>query len=119
MSQDKKEDAENLQDVEGKPTTIFTPVKPVHAQHFLIVDTVYENPPYSHLGLPGPDGDGIDLGFKGLSSISEDIYNELPPECRKAFEGALAKELEWKKKWRTETEDSMRRPPIIDKGLIM
>jgi chromatin structure-remodeling complex protein RSC7 len=58
------------------------------------------------------------LGFNGLSSVSDDIKDELPPECRKAFEEALEKELQWKSKWGTETQFGHRRAPKIDKGMV-
>jgi chromatin structure-remodeling complex protein RSC7 len=112
-------DAEDLSDADKQAVSILPPVKPIYSRHFLIVDTLYENPMSSQLGVPGPDGDVHDIGFSGLSSIPDDIRNELPPENRRAFEEALAKELEWKTKWRTEAEDSMRKAPIIDKGLIL
>jgi chromatin structure-remodeling complex protein RSC7 len=114
---------DNAEDDEEHPDnysqSIFTPVKSVYKKNFLIVDTVYENPSYSHLGVPGPDGNTVDLGFNGLANISHDIRDELPPECRKAFDEALAKELDWKTRWGTEATDSMRKAPIIDKGFIM
>ena len=106
------------EDEDGEEKSIFTPVKPIYSKNFLIVDTVYESAPAVHLGVPGPDGDTYDLGFNGLSAVSEDIKNELPPECRKAFDEALAKELEWKSKWGMETEFAHRRAPKIDKGMV-
>ena len=69
-------------------------------------------------GLPGPDGDDLDVGFNGLSSIPDDVKAELPPDCLKAFETALAKEKEWKNRWGTEAQNGLRRPPTIDKGVI-
>lgn len=99
--------------------TMFTPVKPIYSRNYMIVDTAYETAPYSSLGNPGPDGDVHDIGFTGLSAISNDIKAELPPECLAAFEEALAKELEWKNKWGTEATDAHRKAPVIDKGLIM
>jgi chromatin structure-remodeling complex protein RSC7 len=119
-SSDKHEgDAEDLPDGDTQAVSIFPPVKPIYSRHFLIVDTLYENPMSSQLGVPGPDGDVHDIGFNGLASIPDDIRNELPAENRRAFDEALAKELEWKNQWRTEAEDSMRKAPIIDKGLIL
>lgn len=112
-------DDENLPDADAKTVSIFAPVRPIYSRNFLIVDTVYENPPSSHLGVPGPDGNSDDVGFNGLSSVSVDIRNELPPDCRKAFDEALAKELVWKSRWGTEAVDSKRKAPIIDKGLIL
>lgn len=114
-----REYAEDLPDADSQAVSIFPPVKPIYSSHFLIVDTLYENAVSCHLGVPGPDGDVHDIGFNGLASVPDDIRNELPPENRKAFDEALAKELDWKTKWRTESEDSMRKAPIIDKGLIL
>jgi len=98
--------------------TIFEPVKPVHSKNFMIVDTVYESAPASHLGVPGPDGDAHDLGFNGLSSVPDDVLAELPPECRKEFEKALQKEVEWKNRWGTEIENTLRKAPPVDKGVV-
>jgi chromatin structure-remodeling complex protein RSC7 len=103
---------------ESKSQTIFTPVKPIYSKNFMIVDTVYESAPASNLGVPGPDGDAYDLGFNGLSSVPDDIKAELSPECLKAFEEALAKEKQWKNKWGTEAQSTLRRAPIIDKGVV-
>ncbi|KAI9734675.1 MAG: hypothetical protein M1834_002276 [Cirrosporium novae-zelandiae] len=88
--------------------TIFPPVAPIHARNFIVEDTVYESPPVSHLGIPGPDGDMVDIGFNGISNIEDDIVAELPPECRKAFEEAKQQELHWKGKWQTEHENGLR-----------
>lgn len=114
-----KHDPEKLPDANAQTSSIFSPVKPAHARNFLIVDTVYENPPYSHLGVPGPNGQSLDTSFNGLAAVSDEIKDLLPPSCREAFDAALAKELEWKSRWGTEAQDSMRKPPIIDKGLIL
>lgn len=100
-------------------TSMFTPVKPIYSRNYMIVDTAYETAPYSNLGVPGPDGDVHDIGFNGLSAVPDDIKAELPPECLAAFEEALAKELEWKNNWGTESTDAHRKAPVIDKGLIM
>jgi chromatin structure-remodeling complex protein RSC7 len=107
---------EEHEDSEEK--SIFTPVKPIYSKNFLIVDTVYESAPAVNLGVPGPDGDTYDLGFNGLSSVPGDIKDELPPECRQAFEEALEKELQWKSKWGTESQFAHRIAPKIDKGMV-
>jgi chromatin structure-remodeling complex protein RSC7 len=112
-----KDHAENAEEEETK--SIFLPVKPIYSRNYMIVDTVYESAPSSSYGVPGPDGDVHDLGFNGLSTISDDIKSELPPECLAAFEAALEKEMQWKTKWGTESSDSSRRAPAIDKGLIL
>jgi chromatin structure-remodeling complex protein RSC7 len=104
---------------DSETPSIFTPVKPIYSRNYIIVDTAYETPPYSNVGVPGPDSDVYDMGFNGLSTVSDDVKAELPPECLAAFEAALAKEMEWKNKWGTEGTDAHRKAPIIDKGLIM
>ncbi len=98
--------------------TIFLPVDPLVSRNFRVVDTIFESAPSSLYGLPGPDGDELDVGFNGLSSVPEDIKAELPPDCLKAFEEALAREKEWKSRWGTETQNGLRRPLKIDKGVI-
>jgi chromatin structure-remodeling complex protein RSC7 len=104
---------------DAPPATIFRPIRPVYSRNFLIVDTLYENPSHSNLGIPGPQSFSDDVGFPGLSEISDEIKDLLPPECRREFDRALSSELEWKAKWSTEANDSLRRAPVIDKGLIL
>jgi len=115
---DNEVEANYGEDLGQEGSTMFTPVKPVYSRNYMIIDTVFESASSSNLGVPGPDGDAHDLGFNGLSSISDDIKAELPPECLKAFEEALKRERQWKSKWATETEDGSRRNPTIDKGVI-
>lgn len=104
---------------EGEVPSIFPPVRSIYSRNYMIVDTAYETPQYSNLGVPGSDADSYDMGFNGLSSVSDEVKAELPPECLAAFEEALAKEIEWKSKWGTEGTDTHRKAPIIDKGLFM
>ena len=103
----------------SQSNTIFAPVRLEITRQYLVVDTVLENARYSNLGLPGPDGDCMDLGYKGISGIPDDIKDELPEDCRRALEEAIEKEKKWKTTWGSEATDSLRRPPIIDKGVIM
>ena len=103
----------NSEDQENQ--TMFHPVKPIYSRNFAIVDTVLESPA-GPWGLPGPDGDAHDLGYNGLSAVSDDLKAELPPECRLAFEEALGQEVQWKRRWGTETKDGSRVHPPIDKG---
>ncbi|KAF4633940.1 hypothetical protein G7Y89_g4179 [Cudoniella acicularis] len=107
---------DNQDHKQDESSSMFPPVKPIYSRNFMIVDTVYETPSASNLGVPGPDGDLYDLGFNGLSAVSDEIKAELPPECRGAFEEALAKENEWKSRWGSEGQSTHRRAPIIDKG---
>jgi hypothetical protein len=68
----------------GDDQTIFPPVDPILSRNYMVVDTIYESAPASNLGVPGPDGGVYDIGFNGLSDISDDIKSDLPPECLKA-----------------------------------
>jgi chromatin structure-remodeling complex protein RSC7 len=90
--------------------TIFSPVPPVVSRNFTVVDTIFTSPPLSNTGYPGPDGAVLDpaSGPNGLSSISGELVDELPAECRKALEEARRTENAWKRIWGTEKESGMR-----------
>jgi chromatin structure-remodeling complex protein RSC7 len=88
--------------------TIFTPIPQVVSRNFLVVDTKFEAPPISGLGIPGPDGDVLDVGPNGLPDVTEEMLAELPPDCRKALMDAKAKEAEWKQRWSNEVQDGAR-----------
>jgi chromatin structure-remodeling complex protein RSC7 len=95
-------------DTPKKRSAVFPELDPVYAKNFMIHDIYYESAPYSNMGVPGPDGDEYDILPNSLSNIPADVLEELPPDCRKAFDEALAHELEWKNKWRTEAQDGHR-----------
>jgi chromatin structure-remodeling complex protein RSC7 len=88
--------------------SIFSSIPPVVSRNFLVTDTYYQSPPISNLGIPGPDGDMLDVGPNGLPHVTEDVMADLPPECLQALVEAKAKEAEWKATWKTETEDGAR-----------
>lgn len=90
--------------------TIFSTVPAAISRNFRVIDTVYSAPPISHAGYPGPDGHVEDptSGPNGLSTVSQDLIDELPAECRVAFEAARATELKWKKQWDTEANSGHR-----------
>jgi chromatin structure-remodeling complex protein RSC7 len=100
--------------------TMFPPIDPVVSRNYMIIDTVFEAPPYNYPSrlVPGPDGDSFDIGFNGLSAVTDDVKDCLPPECREAFEEALEKETEWKSKWSGEAVDGHRRMPKIFLGQV-
>ena len=99
--------------------TIFPPVNPIITKNFLVVDTLYENAPYSNLPIPGPDGMCMDLSQTNLSSIPQDLVNELPEDCRKALKVAQEREEQWLNTFGSEARDTARRAPIVDKGIIL
>ena len=90
--------------------TIFSSVPPVVSRNYAVIDTTYTAPPISNAGFPGPDGTITDptSGTQGLSSIPSDILDELPEDCRQAFEAARAAEVGWKQQWGTEAQSGMR-----------
>ncbi|KAF7159798.1 hypothetical protein CNMCM5623_005187 [Aspergillus felis] len=100
-----------------EPQAILSTIPPALSRRFAIHDTVFETPPYSNMGVPGPDGDVHDLGSNGLISTADslhpefvgpEILAELPPECKEALVEAAAREWEWKSKWRSEAIDGQR-----------
>lgn len=97
-------------DSQPKQSTLFTTVPPVVSRNYAVIDTAYTAPPISNAGFPGPDGTITDptSGTQGLSSVPSDILDELPEDCRKAFEDARAAEVGWKQQWGTEAQSGMR-----------
>lgn len=94
---------------DGNPTaTIFPKLAPGIARNFMVTDTSYEGPPISGMGIPGPDGDLMDIGPLGLADVTEEVFAALPEECMAAFLEVRAVETEWKQKWRAEQEDHAR-----------
>ncbi|PKY04169.1 hypothetical protein P168DRAFT_290256 [Aspergillus campestris IBT 28561] len=104
------------------PPTPKTKPSPTPFSHRLAVhDVYYESPPYSNMGLPGPDGDVHDLGTNGVISVAHptnpefvgpEILEELPTDCKEALVEAAAREWEWKSRWRSETSDGTRTTPL-------
>jgi chromatin structure-remodeling complex protein RSC7 len=94
-------------DTQDSPS-IFPTAAPVYTRNFLIADTYFASPPISSLGVPGPDGDGWDIGPKGLSDVPDDVIALLPPECLAPFIEAREEEQKWKESWSGEAADGAR-----------
>ncbi len=88
-------------------------VPPIVARKYLIIDKVFQQPPFAGLGIPGPDADFIDVGINGLPNLSEEDLAEMKPEEREVFEGVKREEAEWRGMWGGETEDGARCRPKI------
>lgn len=86
----------------------FRPVPDIISRNFLVTDMYFETPPFSNVGVPGPDGGVSDVGPNGLSDIPQDVLDELPEDCRIALEQAKNAEAQWKNKWNTEKIDGSR-----------
>ena len=91
------------ENVDQELSSIFKELKPIYPRNFMIHDLALEGAPESTFGPPGLDHDP-----QSLSSIPATILDELPAECRQAFEEAKARELAWKSKWTTESVDGKR-----------
>lgn len=83
-------------------------VPPLVRKHFLVVDTYVQKPPYSGLGIPGPDGDFLDVGPNGLPDLEEEDIQTLPPEAQEAFRRAKIDEEWWRDQFHSETVDGAR-----------
>lgn len=104
-----------------QPSTIFPPVPASVSNRYVVQDIIYQSPPYSNMGIPGPDGDLRTMNPNGITSLVNSPHPEfmtpeiialLPEDCKKAFDEAVQRELEWKKQWSTEAEDGARSRPL-------
>lgn len=94
--------------VQPSDTPLFPPISSAISSNYLVTDTIFVSPPTIAAPVPGPDGSARALGSNGLSGISKEVLDELPDECRGAFEEALREEQGWKGTWSGETHDGMR-----------
>jgi chromatin structure-remodeling complex protein RSC7 len=103
VENDERDDETELSAELAKKWTIFPKLDAVYARNFRIHDVYLETASDSTLGVPGIADDET-----SLSNIATEIVDELPPECREAFEEAINRETEWKTRWQTETTDGRR-----------
>ncbi|QGI75757.1 hypothetical protein CEK25_000663 [Fusarium fujikuroi] len=103
-------------------SAIFPPLPTKMARNFFVADTYFET---SSAGVISASAVGGTAGspdflasFQGLSAVSDEIKDLLPPDCRAAFDGAVAKEASYRSKWGPESETMSRRQPIIDKAIV-
>jgi chromatin structure-remodeling complex protein RSC7 len=77
-------------------------------RNYLVVDTYVQSPPFSGLGIPGPDGDFCDIGPNSLPEVDEEDLMQMKPETREAYLHAKQAERNWKSQWNGETTDGSR-----------
>jgi chromatin structure-remodeling complex protein RSC7 len=77
-------------------------------RNYLVVDTYVQSPPFSGLGIPGPDGDFCDIGPNGLPNVSEEDLTQMDPKVRQAYLDAKQAEHDWKNQWQGEATDGSR-----------
>ncbi len=98
----------------------FPPMDAKIPRNFKVIDTYMESPPagVSPAAMEQREVPSFLAEFQGLGAVSDDIKDLLPSECRTAFDKALKEENEWKAKWGSESENTHRRPPIIDASIV-
>ncbi|KAI1434418.1 hypothetical protein GGR50DRAFT_662389 [Xylaria sp. CBS 124048] len=108
----------NAEDSNDNP--LFPPLDPRIPRNFTVIDTYMETPTagVSLAAYEPRESPAFLAEFQGLGAVPSDIRDELPPECREAFDKALAKEKEWKETWGSEKEMTHRRAPIIDAAIV-
>lgn len=74
----------------------------------MVIDTYLQSPPFSGLGIPGPDGDFYDVGPNGLPDVAEEDVAKMSEDTRRAFLTAKQSEREWKDQWQSEAADGAR-----------
>ena len=89
--------------ISSRELTVLPKLESVYARNFRIHDLCLESAPDSSLGPPGLDEDPT-----SLTNVPRDVLDELPPDCRAAFDEARTREIDWKSKWLTEATDGMR-----------
>lgn len=88
-------------------------VPPIVRHKYLVVDTVFQQPPFAGLGIPGPDGDFIDVGTNGLPNLDIEDEKHMKPEELEAFAHIKREEQEWRRQWGGESTDGARSKPKI------
>jgi chromatin structure-remodeling complex protein RSC7 len=90
-------------DTDQELSTMFKHLDPIYPRNFMICDFTLEGATESKFGPPGLDTDP-----QSLSSVPRDVLDELPAECRHAFEKAKQREMAWRARWKTESADGYR-----------
>ncbi|KAJ5611705.1 Chromatin-remodelling complex RSC SWI/SNF subunit Rsc7/Swp82 [Penicillium herquei] len=105
----------NNESSDPTPPNIFPPVPKSVSDNYMVQDIIFEAPPYSNMGIPGPAGDLTAYPRpNGLTSVGHpefmtaEVLAAVPPESKKALDEAQAAELEWKQRWSTEAVDGAR-----------
>lgn len=72
----------SLQD-RSSTSSNFPPLPSLLLVNHLTTDTVFESPPFTGLGVPGPDCDAVDIGTNGLSRMEN-----LLDDCNEVGQGS-------------------------------
>ncbi|KAI5466690.1 chromatin remodelling complex Rsc7/Swp82 subunit-domain-containing protein [Mariannaea sp. PMI_226] len=103
-----------------KGSAVFPPVPSKMSRNFFVADTYYESSQAGIISAADNEAEIPDFlaAFNGLSAVSDDIKDLLPPSCRKAFDQALDKESSYRSQWGLESDKMSRRQPVIDKAIV-
>jgi chromatin structure-remodeling complex protein RSC7 len=88
-------------------------VPPLVRSKYLVVDSEFQQPPFAGLGIPGPDGDFVDVGTNGLPNLDEEDEQNMKPEELEGFKQIKREEEEWRSQWGGEHTDGARAKPKI------
>lgn len=94
-------------------TSSETDVPPLVRSKFLVIDSIFQRPPFASLGIPGPDGNFIDVGTNGLPDLDDEDKQNMKPEELEAFAHLKREEQEWRSQWGGESTDGARVKPRI------
>ncbi|KAL8763756.1 MAG: hypothetical protein Q9184_000548 [Pyrenodesmia sp. 2 TL-2023] len=86
----------------------FSPIPPILERNFVVADTYYVSPPSAGFGLPGPDGDALDIGPPGFTATAQSVTATLPPECLMSLDSVRREAINWKNSWQGEDQDGAR-----------
>lgn len=93
---------------DGRVNSQFSPIPSIIQRNFVVADMYYASPPVTGIGLPGPDGDVLDVGPPGLAATAESVAAALPCECLRSLESARREAIKWKNLWQGEDQDGAR-----------
>ncbi|KAM5356163.1 hypothetical protein ACJ41O_002809 [Fusarium nematophilum] len=101
-------------------SSVFPPIPGRMARNFYVSDTYFETSSAGVIAAVDDPAGSADFlaSFQGLSAVSNEIKDLLPPECRKAFDSAVDKETAWRSRWGPESEKTSRQQPVIDKAIV-
>ena len=88
-------------------------VPPLVRSKYLVVDSEFQQPPFAGLGIPGPDGDFVDVGTNGLPKLDDEDEQNMKPEELEGFKQIKREEEEWRSQWGGEHTDGARAKPKI------
>ncbi|KAK0760096.1 hypothetical protein N5P37_007176 [Trichoderma harzianum] len=99
---------------------MFPPVPLKMSRNFSIIDTYFETPSAGGALAAVETSDPADFvsQFNGLSAVSDEIRDLLPPDCREAFNKAVQREEGWRSRWGSEATHMARKDPVIDKAIV-